>query len=89
MNQTEVIKLGRDALMMMLILGGPALITSLVVGTVVALLQAVTQIHEATLTFLPKLVLVGVVLASTAGWMLEMGVAYTTYSFNHITQLGD
>ena len=58
MNQTEVIKLGRDALMMMLILGGPALITSLVVGTVVALLQAVPQLtgiaqHEVAAPGLP------------------------------------
>lgn len=87
MNSTEVVKLGREALVMVLILGGPVLIASLIVGSVVALLQAVTQIHEATLTFLPKLIVVGLVIASAGGWMMELMVGYTERTFNNIQTL--
>jgi flagellar biosynthetic protein FliQ len=89
MNQVEVVKLARDAMIMVMVLGGPALLTSVVVGTLVALIQAVTQVHEQTLTFLPKLICVGAVLAATAGWTLEMGVGYTTRSFDAIATLGE
>lgn len=87
MNPAELVKLGREALVMVLLLGGPVLITSLVVGTVVALLQAVTQVHEQTLTFLPKLLVVGLVLAASAGWMLEITVGYTTRTFHTIPRI--
>jgi len=89
MNPAELVKLGREALVMVLLLGGPVLVTSLVVGTIVALLQAVTQVHEQTITFLPKLVLVGIVMAASAGWMLELTVAYTTRTFNYIPSLSE
>lgn len=87
MNTTEVIKLGREALVMVLILGGPVLVASLIVGTIVALLQAVTQIHEATITFLPKLLIVGLVIASAGGWMMELMVGYTTRTFHNVQML--
>jgi flagellar biosynthetic protein FliQ len=89
MNPTDIVKLGREALVMVILLGGPALLTSLLVGSAVALFQAVTQIHEQTLAFLPKLVLVGTVLALSAGWMMEMAVGYTTRTFNYIPTLSE
>ena len=87
MNPTDIVKLGREALVMVLLLGGPVLLVSVVVGSVVALFQAVTQIHDQTLTFLPKLVLVGLVLAVSSGWMMELAVGYTTRTFNYIPNL--
>lgn len=89
MNPSDIVKLGREALVMVILLGGPALLTSVLVGSVVALFQAVTQIHEQTLTFLPKLVLVGLVLALSAGWMMELVVGYTTRTFNYIPTLSE
>lgn len=87
MNPAEIVKLGREALVMVLLLGGPALLVSVTVGTIVALFQAVTQIHDQTLTFLPKLVLVGLVLTLSSGWMMELAVGYTTRTFNYIPTL--
>ena len=89
MNPTDIVKLGREALVMVLLLGGPALLTSVLVGSVVALFQAVTQIHEQTLTFLPKLALVGLVLALSSGWMMELMVGYTARTFNYIPTLSE
>ncbi len=56
MNGTEVLDIGRDALYVLLIMAAPVMIVSLVVGLVVALFQALTQIQEMTLTFVPKIV---------------------------------
>lgn len=89
MNPTDIVKLGREALVMVLLLGGPALLVSVLVGSTVALFQAVTQIHDQTLTFLPKLLLVGTVLALSSGWMMELAVGYTTRTFNYIPTLTD
>ena len=89
MNPADIVKLGREALVMVLLLGGPVLLVSVIVGSVVALFQAVTQIHDQTLTFLPKLVLVGLVLTLSSGWMMELAVGYTTRTFNYIPTLSD
>jgi len=89
MTSSDIMRIGREALVMTLILGGPVLVVSLLVGTVIALLQAVTQVHEQTLTFLPKLIAVAIVLAASGGWMLEVAVSYTTRTFNHIPALSE
>ena len=88
MSPAEVIRIGRDAFATVLLLGGPALIAAVVVGTAVSLVQAVTQVHEQTLTFLPKLVVVGGVLVLASGWMLEQMVAYGERSFDQIRTVG-
>jgi flagellar biosynthesis protein FliQ len=89
MDTAEIVRMSREALVMVLVLGGPTLLASVIIGTVVALFQAVTQVHEATLTFLPKLILVGLVLAITGGWMLELTVSYTQRSFSNISRIGE
>jgi flagellar biosynthesis protein FliQ len=88
MNATEVVQIGRDALGMVLLLGGPTLVAAVVIGTGISILQAVTQVHEQTLTFLPKLVIVGGVLVLSSGWMLEQMVAYGERSFDQIRTVG-
>ncbi len=84
MNPSEVMRIGQEAMRMTLLLSAPVLVASVIVGTLVSLVQAVTQVHEQTLTFLPKLIAVLAVLAIGGGWMLEQTVAYATRSFDHI-----
>lgn len=62
-------------------LGGPMLILSMVVGVIVAIFQAVTQIHEQTISFILKLVVVVVVCLVSGGWMMETLVEYTRELF--------
>lgn len=62
MPATQVLALVQSALMLVLTVAGPLLLTSLIVGTVIGLLQALTQIQETTLTFVPKLLAMGLVL---------------------------
>jgi flagellar biosynthesis protein FliQ len=81
MNPSEVMRIGQEAMRMALMLAAPVLMASLVVGSIVSLLQAVTQVHEQTLSFLPKFVAVLAVLAVGGGWMLEQTVAFATRSF--------
>lgn len=76
MNAQMVLTVGRDALWQLLIVSAPVLLAILVVGLVVSIFQAVTQIHEATLSFIPKLVAAVVVFAVAGPWMLNMLVDY-------------
>lgn len=66
-----VISLGMEALKTTLYLAGPLLIAAMAVGLLVSIMQAITQINESTLTFIPKMVAVVVVLMMMAPWMLE------------------
>ncbi len=70
MTDTDVAGILRDAMVVMAKLGGPVLIAALAVGLVVSLLQAVTQINEATLVFVPKAAAIGVVLVLMLPFML-------------------
>ena len=76
MNAQMVLTMGQDALVMLLLVSAPVLGTALVVGLLVSLFQAVTQIHEATLAFVPKLIAVIAVVAIAGPWMLTMLVEY-------------
>ncbi len=86
MSPSEVMRIGQEGMRMALMLSAPVLLVSVIVGTIVSLIQAVTQVHEQTLTFLPKLVAVIAVLAISGGWMLEQTVAYATRSFDRIPE---
>jgi flagellar biosynthesis protein FliQ len=85
MTLSEVVRLGREALQMVLLISAPVLLVALIVGTLVSLIQAVTQVHEQTLTFLPKLLAITIVLAIAGGWMIEQTIAFTARSFERIT----
>lgn len=67
-------------------LGGPILIISMVVGIVISILQAATQIHEQTLTFVPKLIVIGVILVVTGNSMLKMLQEFTEQVFRLIAR---
>ena len=84
MSEQLVMTLGQDALKTAAMIGGPILIASLVVGLVVSIFQAVTQINEATLSFIPKLVVVGLVLVLAGPWMMDVMSRFTTNLFDNI-----
>jgi len=76
MNAHMVLTMGQEALLMLLMVALPVLGIVLVVGLLVSLFQAITQIHEATLAFVPKLVAAIAVFAIAGPWMLNMLVEY-------------
>ena len=84
MNQDQVVKLAMDALLLALKVGMPLLLAGLVVGLIVSVFQAVTQIQEMTLSFIPKLLAVALVLIVAGPWMLDQMVGYTTDLYHSI-----
>lgn len=77
MSQGEVLELGRQAMLVGLQVAMPILIAALVVGLIVSVFQAVTQIQEMTLQFVPKILAVGLVALVAGGWMLTQIVEFT------------
>ncbi|MFO0110819.1 MAG: flagellar biosynthesis protein FliQ [Alphaproteobacteria bacterium] len=71
MEPMEVIDISRRALWVLMIVGGPLMLTALFVGLVISLLQALTQIQEMTLTFVPKIIAMVFVMMLTLPFMLE------------------
>ena len=84
MTEDIVLSLGRDAIWTTVALAAPLLISSLVVGLIVSIFQAVTQINEATLTFIPKMLAIVVVMVILAPWMTQMLTSYTTDLFTSL-----
>lgn len=78
MTPQFVLSLGREAIMMTLLVSAPMLAFGLIVGLAISILQAVTQIHEMTLTFIPKIVAVAVALLIFLPWMINIIVDFTT-----------
>lgn len=87
MTDSTVLNLASQALILITKLAGPVLAVSLLVGLIVSLFQVVTSIQESTLTFLPKLVAIGLVLLMLGHWMLGATVAYTENLYNTIPQI--
>jgi len=83
-NQDQVVKLAMDALLLALKVGMPLLLAGLVVGLVVSVFQAVTQIQEMTLSFIPKILAVALVLIVAGPWMLDQLVVYTAELYRSI-----
>ena len=81
MSQALVIDLARNAIMLALMLSGPLLLVALAVGVVVSVVQAVTQIQEQTLAFVPKLFAVAATFLVALPWMLQLAIKYTTELF--------
>ena len=87
MSHALIVDLARNAIMLALLIAGPMLIVALLVGLVVSVLQAVTQIQEQTLAFVPKLVGVSVVFLLALPWLLQLLVKYTTELFRSLPSL--
>ena len=88
MTQEMILGQAQQAVVMMLMLAGPLLLASLVVGLIVSIFQAVTQVNEMTLTFVPKVVAIFVVLIVMGPWMMQMLLGYTANTFTSIAQVG-
>ena len=88
MDSNFVLYLGRHTLETALMLSMPILATCVVVGIVITLLQAVTSIRDMTLTVVPKLLAVGVVILLFGSWMLQVILRFTVEIFAHIQNIG-
>lgn len=88
MNEAVVIGLMREALTVAVLVGAPILATTLVIGVVVSLIQAVTQVNEATLTFVPKLIGVFVAMLIFGPWMMETMLNFSAGIFANAASYG-
>jgi flagellar biosynthetic protein FliQ len=87
MTPETVITLGQRALELATLLSAPLLLASLVVGVLISLFQAATQINEMTLSFVPKLLVLVLVLLLAGPWMLELLVDFTRNLFKDIPNM--
>jgi flagellar biosynthetic protein FliQ len=87
MDIGTIMKLASDALMLAIKLAGPFLLVTLVVGLVVSIIQAATQLQEFTLQFIPKIIAVVIVLVVAGPWMINNLVFYTAELFKSIPQI--
>ena len=78
MEPQQAIDLGRQALWTILLVGSPVLLAGLIVGLAVGLFQALTQIQEQTVSFVPKIVVMLLVLGVSLPWLISRMVQYTT-----------
>ena len=87
MTDTMVVELGLQAMSVAAKMSAPVLLTALAVGFAISLFQSVTQIQEATLSFVPKAVAIGAALLLTGNWMLREMMTYTTQLFEKLPNL--
>ncbi len=87
MTPQMVVSIAREALMLTLMIAGPMLAIGLVIGLVVSIFQAVTQIQEMTLTFIPKIVAVAIALIIFLPWMINTVVGFASQLFSIIPTL--
>ena len=84
MTNGEVLDLMYDVFALAVQLGGPVLVISMLVGVLISIIQAATQSHEQTITFVPKLLVIGIILVFTGGNMLETLQDFTVRIFQMI-----
>lgn len=86
MGEELILKLGQETLKTTAMVAGPMLMGALVVGLLISVLQAVTQINEATLTFIPKMIMVALIFVVAAPWMMDVMGQFTINLFENISQ---
>ena len=84
MTNGEVLDLMYDVFVLAVQLGGPVLVISMLVGVLISIIQAAPQIHEQTITFVPKLLVIGIILVFSGGNMLETLQDFTVRIFQMI-----
>ncbi|WP_444659914.1 flagellar biosynthesis protein FliQ [Caproiciproducens sp. R2] len=87
MSTSQITEVIQAAMVAALKLSAPILIVSVLLGLIVSIFQAATQIHEQTLTFVPKLVAIALILVILGPWMMETMNDFTIYIFSLITKL--
>jgi len=88
MNDADIAMLLRDGMLVLLKLAGPPLLATLVVGLLVALVQAITQINEATLAFVPKVLALGAALVLLGPFMVATLTSYTHLLLDRLVAVG-
>ncbi len=89
MSDNQVLEIGLQAMTIAAKLGAPVLLTSLLIGFAISLYQSVTQIQEATLSFVPKMIAVAIALLVTGNWVLSELVSFTHTLFDQLPALLD
>lgn len=84
MTEDLILKLGHDALRTTALLSAPLLGAALITGLIVSVFQAITQINEATLTFIPKMIIIAVVLVLCGPWMVDVMSQFTIGLFENL-----
>jgi flagellar biosynthesis protein FliQ len=84
MDEAYLITLSQNAITLFLLVAGPILLVSLLIGTIISLIQAATQVNEVTMTFIPKIVGVGLILLLLGSWMTQQILVFTTGIFNSL-----
>jgi flagellar biosynthetic protein FliQ len=87
-STAEVVELSRDLLYTALLLALPTLAASLIVGLVVSVFQAMTSIQEQSLSFVPRMLAVGLVLVFTLPWALQLATHFTVRMLWHAAEVG-
>jgi flagellar biosynthetic protein FliQ len=87
MTEEFIVNIIRESFYTMLLVSAPVLIATLVVGLIISVFQAATSIQEFTITFVPKLIVVGLVLVIMLPWMIQMLVTFTRGIFEVIPTL--
>lgn len=87
MSEELILKLAQETLKVTALLAGPMLLGALVIGLLISVLQAVTQINEATLTFIPKMIVVAVVFLIAAPWMMDVIGVFTVDLYQGIAEI--
>ena len=81
MNELLIAQIGKEALKTALLVAGPALMVSLIVGLSISVFQVVTSLQDQTIAFVPKIIAVMVVVAVAFPWMLQVMLRFTTHMF--------
>ncbi len=87
MTQEKAVELGSEALTVAILLAGPVLLAALVIGLIIGMFQAATQINEQTLSFVPKLAGLAVVLFLMTPWMTQVIVDFTQGLYEGIPEM--
>ncbi|RPI60415.1 MAG: flagellar biosynthetic protein FliQ [Planctomycetaceae bacterium] len=82
MNSNEAIDLAKEAVMLMLVLGAPVLLTGMITGMIVSIMQALTQVQELTLSFVPKIIAMVIAAMITGPWVLERLIEFSRRMFS-------
>ena len=87
MTSEAVVTLGQSALITMLMIAAPPLLTALTVGLIVGVFQAATQVNELTLSFIPKMIALVLVLIAAGPWILKILIGYMERLYSEIPYL--
>ncbi|HTY60989.1 MAG TPA: flagellar biosynthesis protein FliQ [Acidobacteriota bacterium] len=84
MSQDMILKLAKDTLQVTLMIGGPMLLVSLVVGIIVSVAQVVTSIQDMTLSYVPRIIAVFLAFLLTFPWIMNIMLAFTSQLYGHL-----